>query len=583
MAKIKLRLSAKSEDVDSNLENSVKEEPVPTTLKIKPLKKQTKSQKSANTSSLPKITLKTSSDPDHLPKIKIKGVDSNASAISDLPDVNIKMKTPKIRVKPVKLPGNGYDSEDPDKEDDPLIEEAIVIRFLPDESLDTVRAAVENSERTGDKNSERAGIDLSCISVTWVDKRRAIVRINSLLYAAKLVNLPTISEVHKTIDKKNIFKTVDVCQMLLVVKQISDESEVLSLKIDKEYGETYPDGLTPPLESVKDKFEKKYESEVIQNVEDEVARLLKLDAEAESSVFEFIDPDKENVTPMSVIETKLRKKLSKKEKKRRKREQERLREESQNTATSDITQKEETNNIDDEFGDLDDELDRLMGEEGTGDQSIAGEEEEDDDDEEDDEEDEEEEDGVDEEGDVEMADANTAQEDDDDEEEDDDDDDDEDEDAIDDNLGDSNLSGDESAQHNALIMEEVSELESTIAQKEKDLKKAINPIMRNRILDVISRLQQELEMKRQLIVEQSNTENENTENNGEKEESNVMSNETGLNGSGGDVEMDEEREEDDKREVQQSNQYKENQDDDAEGEGREEEEDEDDDEYGDLF
>lgn len=582
MAKIKLRLSAKSEDVDSNLENSVKEEPVPTTLKIKPLKKQTKSQKSANTSSLPKITLKTSSDPDHLPKIKIKGVDSNASAISDLPDVNIKMKTPKIRVKPVKLPGNGYDSEDPDKEDDPLIEEAIVIRFLPDESLDTVRAAVENSERTGDKNSERAGIDLSCISVTWVDKRRAIVRINSLLYAAKLVNLPTISEVHKTIDKKNIFKTVDVCQMLLVVKQISDESEVLSLKIDKEYGETYPDGLTPPLESVKDKFEKKYESEVIQNVEDEVARLLKLDAEAESSVFEFIDPDKENVTPMSVIETKLRKKLSKKEKKRRKREQERLREESQNTATSDITQKEETNNIDDEFGDLDDELDRLMGEEGTGDQSIAGEEE-DDDDEEDDEEDEEEEDGVDEEGDVEMADANTAQEDDDDEEEEDDDDDDEDEDAIDDNLGDSNLSGDESAQHNALIMEEVSELESTIAQKEKDLKKAINPIMRNRILDVISRLQQELEMKRQLIVEQSNTENENTENNGEMEESNVMSNETGLNGSGGDVEMDEEREEDDKREVQQSNQYKENQDDDAEGAGREEEEDEDDDEYGDLF
>lgn len=582
MAKIKLRLSAKSEDVDSNLENSVKEEPVPTTLKIKPLKKQTKSQKSANTSSLPKITLKTSSDPDHLPKIKIKGVDSNALAISDLPDVNIKMKTPKIRVKPVKLPGNGYDSEDPDKEDDPLIEEAIVIRFLPDESLDTVRAAVENSERTGDKNSERAGIDLSCISVTWVDKRRAIVRINSLLYAAKLVNLPTISEVHKTIDKKNIFKTVDVCQMLLVVKQISDESEVLSLKIDKEYGETYPDGLTPPLESVKDKFEKKYESEVIQNVEDEVARLLKLDAEAESSVFEFIDPDKENVTPMSVIETKLRKKLSKKEKKRRKREQERLREESQNTATSDITQKEETNNIDDEFGDLDDELDRLMGEEGTGDQSIAGEEE-DDDDEEDDEEDEEEEDGVDEEGDVEMADANTAQEDDDDEEEEDDDDDDEDEDAIDDNLGDSNLSGDESAQHNALIMEEVSELESTIAQKEKDLKKAINPIMRNRILDVISRLQQELEMKRQLIVEQSNTENENTENNGEMEESNVMSNETGLNGSGGDVEMDEEREEDDKREVQQSNQYKENQDDDAEGAGREEEEDEDDDEYGDLF
>ena len=41
---------------------------------------------------------------------------------------------------------------------------------------------------------------------------------------------------------------------------------------------------------------------VIQNVEDEVARLLKLDAEAESSVFEFIDADEEETLIMSLVE-----------------------------------------------------------------------------------------------------------------------------------------------------------------------------------------------------------------------------------------------------------------------------------------
>ena len=36
---------------------------------------------------------------------------------------------PKVRVKPTRVPGEGYDSEAPDVEDDPLLEQGIIIRF----------------------------------------------------------------------------------------------------------------------------------------------------------------------------------------------------------------------------------------------------------------------------------------------------------------------------------------------------------------------------------------------------------------------------------------------------------------------
>ena len=36
---------------------------------------------------------------------------------------------PRVRIKPTRIPGEGYDSEAPDLEDDPLIEQGIIIRF----------------------------------------------------------------------------------------------------------------------------------------------------------------------------------------------------------------------------------------------------------------------------------------------------------------------------------------------------------------------------------------------------------------------------------------------------------------------
>jgi transcription initiation factor TFIID subunit 7 len=531
MAKIKLHLSSKTseETDDTSSYTPIKQEsPIEpsTKFKIKPLTPKnttvhtisSKTTKKASKSTLPKIKFKTSSDA--LQSIKFKPLgETNISSLTSIPNTLIKKRTPTIRVKPARLPGNGYDSEDPDREEDPLIEEAIIIRFLPDEYLDTVRSAVESSERSDKQNADKLQLsnkisDLSNISITWKDKRRAIVKINDVMYASKLVNLPTISEIHKTIDKKNIFKTVDICQMLVVTNRIYDENEIYNLKFDKEYGETYPDGLTPPMEFVKERFDKKYEANVIQNVEDEVAKLLKLDKEAESSVFEFIDADKENITPLSVIEGKLRNKKAKKEKKKRKRELERLQKEKGINKV--VDGEDHFNDLNNQFEDIDDELDRLIEEESKGQNEtttfnekgdVEDNEDEDDDDEDEDEEDEDEEEEEGQEGqegetgeitvrDIKLESGNEEEEEDDDDEEEEE----EEEEVVNDALG-MNGDVDESAQHNALLHEEILELESTIAQKEKDLKKAINPIMKNRITDVISRLQQELDIKKVQVAE----------------------------------------------------------------------------------
>lgn len=149
MAKITLRLASKKSKKDDDL--PVKQEVTSPTLKIKPSKSST---------SLPKIKLKTSletTESSAISTVKFKQLDPNPLSTNTQENTvatsSTKPKrTPTIKVKPAKLPGNGYDSEDPDKEDDPLIEEAIVLRFLPDETLDTVRAAVESAER-GDKYS----------------------------------------------------------------------------------------------------------------------------------------------------------------------------------------------------------------------------------------------------------------------------------------------------------------------------------------------------------------------------------------------------------------------------------------------
>lgn len=274
----------------------------------------------------------------------------------------------------------------------------------------------------------------------------------------------------------------------------------------------------------KTRFGKRYEEQVIQNVEDEVDRLLKMDEQAETSTYEFIDSTmlddpKVRLALSSGMERRLHRRKRKKKSKHLQVSAGGATQSTDNSVAG-VTESTERQNEED----LDSELDKLIGEEESSEEEedIGGltkakvEEDEGEQEEivegaptetegEGEDDDEEEEDEA----------ANKTSEDDDEEEEEDEDEDDEEEDDDDETAGKTRAfakSGevDEIKQHNAIIMEEISELESTIEQKHKDLEKANNPIMRNRINDVISRLRQELDIKKSQIIDEK-PEKENKE------------------------------------------------------------------------
>lgn len=184
----------------------------------------------------------------------------------------------KIRLRAYREPGLGYDSEASDREDDPYIEHQFILRMCQGEDLAYLKRAVE--EKTIGNGAD--------FSIKFKDNRRAVVFVNGHMYSAKLVDLPCIIESSKTFDRKTIYKVADICQMLLVEDRIENEEIVTSIPIKhSEY--VYPHGLTPPLRWVRKKrFRKRLSHKTIEMIEAEVARLLSLDAMAESSTYEVI-------------------------------------------------------------------------------------------------------------------------------------------------------------------------------------------------------------------------------------------------------------------------------------------------------
>lgn len=207
---------------------------------------------------------------------------------------------PRVRIKPTRVPGDGYDSEAPDVEDDPLIEQGIVIRFLDDTNLEMIQSSVD----TG---------DLSNINIKWITKDKAVVNVNQTLYLARLIDLPTITELYKTIDKKNIFKTFDLCQILLVLKVINPNDlnierdfeispdltyvhPLYSMSPDNEIKNSrnvYKNGLVYPFEGIHRRFRpRKVNHRVMDDIDLKVNALVKADAKAEESHYELIDLSK---------------------------------------------------------------------------------------------------------------------------------------------------------------------------------------------------------------------------------------------------------------------------------------------------
>lgn len=265
--------------------------PVPK-IRIKPLKKE-----SSDGVSKPKVKK------EKLKKLKISlGKPSQSTPPADSSASNapaaLPKKVPKVRIKPTRIPGDGYDSEAPDVEDDPLIEQGIVVRFANDRNLDFVHNAVD----TG---------DLSNVNIKWITRDKAVVNVNLTLYSARLIDLPTLTELYKTVDKKNIFKSIDISQILLVLHPINPKklNMELDFEVPEEYTYVHPiytlsphneirntktvyrHGLAYAFEDVYRRFRpRKVNHRVMTDVELRVDELIRRDSEAQESHYEFSDP-----------------------------------------------------------------------------------------------------------------------------------------------------------------------------------------------------------------------------------------------------------------------------------------------------
>ncbi|XP_068836489.1 transcription initiation factor TFIID subunit 7 isoform X2 [Capricornis sumatraensis] len=188
------------------------------------------------------------------------------------------------------------------KDDAPHELESQFILRLPPEYASTVRRAVQS----GHVNlKDRLSIELH------PDGRHGIVRVDRVPLAAKLVDLPCVTESLKTIDKKTFYKTADVCQMLVstvdgdlyppVEEPVAAADPKASKKKDKDKEKKFVwnHGITLPLKNVrKRRFRKTAKKKYIESpdVEKEVKRLLSTDAEAVSTRWEIIAEDETKET-----------------------------------------------------------------------------------------------------------------------------------------------------------------------------------------------------------------------------------------------------------------------------------------------
>ncbi|KAL4980933.1 TAFII55 protein conserved region-domain-containing protein [Aspergillus desertorum] len=167
-----------------------------------------------------------------------------------------------IRIKnkglvPNRPTGVGYDSEASDTEIDPAIEEQFILRMLPGEDCEYLRRAI--NERRFDRSE-------FCFKPLNREGRRAVLKIR---------------------DKQGWYKSADICQMLLVLGPINNETEALDYPLPAEVQRLddktlqYPHGLTPPLRWVrKRRFRDRISTRTIEQVEKAVEDLIAQDEAA---------------------------------------------------------------------------------------------------------------------------------------------------------------------------------------------------------------------------------------------------------------------------------------------------------------
>ena len=206
---------------------------------------------------------------------------------------------------PPRLPGQGYDSEDSEAEEDPSMQQAFVLRMQPGEDCDYLHDAIANG-RVGLSLAE-GGAEVSFRFIEK-DNRRAVVTVRKTMYAAALVDLPCIVETMKSWDRKGWWKVADMSQMLLVLGRCNSDEEARAYPLPREVDSSnmqYAHGLTPPMHWVrKRRFRKRLSYKTIANVDEEVERLLHEDELAErhggSVRHDVIDPNRRDRITESV-------------------------------------------------------------------------------------------------------------------------------------------------------------------------------------------------------------------------------------------------------------------------------------------
>ena len=128
--------------------------------------------------------------------------------------------------------GQPFGSSEPDVglQDDPLFnpqwEEQFVLRVPPNVA-------------------EKLRKKSSAAEFSWTDARFGHMTLDGEKYPMRLVDLPCVTETHKTIDKVTFYKTGDIGQMIIVSSPNSFQKELKEQKLIDKNQKKYS-GLTPP-------------------------------------------------------------------------------------------------------------------------------------------------------------------------------------------------------------------------------------------------------------------------------------------------------------------------------------------------
>uniref|UniRef100_F1L8V6 Transcription initiation factor TFIID subunit 7 n=1 Tax=Ascaris suum TaxID=6253 RepID=F1L8V6_ASCSU len=163
-------------------------------------------------------------------------------------------------------------------------ENHIILRF-PEDIADEIRSMIDEADDTS-------------LAISFnPDMRNANVRIRERVMTAKLYDLPTIVEVMKTTDRKNVYKVADVSQIMVCSSTADSSSSKRMPKTKSNKAYQWPNGLTPPMKNARKKrfrkaIKKKYVD--VPEIERELKMLLRTDIAAESVRWEIVQLEEDN-------------------------------------------------------------------------------------------------------------------------------------------------------------------------------------------------------------------------------------------------------------------------------------------------